>query len=204
MGQVDVAIPRFPWPPPKPTSRTPVERSLLARGGQATLGDVARHLEAALSRVGYGERSYYAVPGGFALATRLEQITPDGRPRPDPLRWSTALPEQPVFSLGDYLRALFAAPKGDYRVIVFIVTDQPFATSGRAASDAQAEAWLSGGIDRLPRALQARPFGSDVEASALVYQFRKTSHDAPAVALESGASAASQLDRSGILTALRR
>lgn len=200
-----MAIPQFPWPPPKPTTRGPLERSLLARGPRPTLGEVARHLEAALARVGYTERSYYAVPGGFALATRLEQITPDGTPRPDPLRWSTALPEQPVFSLGDYLHALFAAPRGDYRVIVFVVTAQAFGTTARAPTHGQADAWLTGGLDRLPRALQSLPFGADFEASALVYQFRKDGHDDPAVALESGAASADrQLARTGILAALRR
>jgi len=182
-----------------------MDRSLLARGDHATLGDVARHLDLALARVGYSERSYYAVPGGFAVATRLEQITPDGTPKADPQRWSTTLPEQPVFSLGDYLRALFAAPRGDYRVIVFIVTDQAFATSARIATNAQAEAWLAGGLDRLPRALQAIAFDADFGASALVYQFRKTAHADPPVALDnSAASAARQLDRSGISAALRR
>ena len=182
-----------------------MDRSLLARNDGATLGEVARHLEGALSGVGYGERSYYTVPGGFALATRLEQIPPDGTPAPDPQRWSTALPEQPVFSLGDYLRALFAAPQGDYRVIVFIVTNRAFATSGRPATNEQAEAWLSGGLDRLPRSIQALPFDADVEASALVYQFRKSGHGDPAVALASSTtSAATQLDRSGIVAALRR
>ena len=199
------AVPSFPWPPPKPTTRAAMERSLLARADGATLGDVARRLERALASVGYGERSYYAVPGGFALATRLEQITPDGTPKSDPQRWSTALPEQPVFSLGDYLRALFAAPRGDYRVIVFVVTSQPFGTAARAATNAQAEAWLSGGLDRLPRSMQALPFDADVEASALVYQFRKSGHGDPPVALENtAASAATQLDRSGIVAALRR
>lgn len=110
-------IPAFPWPPPKPTSRAPLARNLLATE-PANLGDVARHLEASLASVGYAEYSYYSVPNGFALATRMEQITPQGAPKPDPLRWSSALPPQPVFSLADYMRALFIAPQGDYRVIV--------------------------------------------------------------------------------------
>lgn len=182
-----------------------MDHGLLARGDRPTLGSVANHLESALSRVGYSERSYYTVPGGFALATRLEQITPDGTPKVDPQRWSTALPAQPVFSLGDYLRALFSAPRGDYRVIVFIVTNQSFGTSARVATNAEAQAWLTGGLDRLPRALRAIPFDADFEASALVYQFHKAGHADPPVALESSAaSAASQLDRSGIVAALRR
>ena len=61
------------------------------------------------------------------------------------------------------------------------------------------------GLDRLPRSIQALPFDADVEASALVYQFRKSGHGDPPVALaSSNASAATQLDRSGIVAALRR
>lgn len=197
-------MPAFPWPPPKPTSRAALPRNLLARD-PATLGDVARHLQSSLASVGYGEWSYYSAPGGFALATRLEQISADGKPRPDPQRWSTALPTQPVFTLGDYLRALFTAPQGDYRVIVFVVTDQAFAASHNEASEAQAEDWLEGGIDRLPPALAARPFSADSVGSALVYQFRKVGHaDAPIANPDGAPSASIQLDISGITAALRK
>ena len=124
-----------------------MDRSLLARNDGATLGEVARHLEGALSGVGYGERSYYTVPGGFALATRLEQITPDGTPKPDPQRWSTALPEQPVFSLGDYLRALFAALPADLPVSIEIPSDT------RAPAMGYTE-WTRRAVDATRRVLQ--------------------------------------------------
>lgn len=198
------AIPTFPWPPPKPTSRAPLARALLAKG-PASLGDVARHLEASLAKVGYAEYSYYSVPNGFALATRMEQITTLGAPRPDPLRWSTALPPQPVFSLGDYLRALFVAPQGDYRVIVFVVTDQAYATTRQAATRGDADAWLSGGSDHLPESLAHLPFTERMAGSALVYQFRKVGQDDPPTANPPDAApAAQQLQRSGITAALKQ
>ncbi len=194
----------FPWPPPKPTSRAPLARNLLAKGS-ATLGLVATHLEQSLAKVGYAEYSYYNVPGGFALATRMEQISPDGKPKGDPMRWSTALPRTSVFSLGDYVRALFTAPQGDYRVIVFIVTTQSFATSNDEASRDDAQDWVMGGMDQLPSHLQAQPFSRDMSGSALVYQFRKIGHDDPAVANPDDAvPARQQLSRSGITAALQQ
>lgn len=197
-------MPAFPWPPPKPTSRVALQRDLLARG-PATLADIGRHLETSLASVGYGEWSYYSVPGGFALATRLEQILPDGKPRSGPQRWSTALPVQPVFSLGDYLKALFTAPQGDYRVIVFVVTDQAFAASSDETTEAQAMDWLGGGMDRLPPTLAIRPFSASTAGSALVYQFRKAGlADAPIANPDGAPSASIQLDASGITAALRR
>lgn len=197
-------IPSFPWPPPRPTSRAPLDRKLLATG-PASLGEVAQHLEASLAEVGYAEYSYYTVPNGFALATRMEQITPQGAPKPDPLRWASALPPLPVFSLGDYFKALFTAPRGDYRVIVFIVTNQSFGTTQQAATRGQVESWVGGGMDRLPTQLAARPFTPDMSGSALVYQFRKVGQDDPPTANPPDAApAAQQLQRSGITAALKQ
>lgn len=177
---------------------------MLAKDG-TSLGDVARHLETALAKVGYAEYSYYAVPGGFALATRMEQITRNGTPKPDPLRWSTQLPGQPVFSLGDYLRTLFTAPQGDYRVIVFIVTGESFGTTAQAPSESTARAWLTDGMDHLPPRIAGLPFTPQMAGSALVYQFRKLGHDDVPIANPDGASPArDQLNRSGITAALRQ
>jgi hypothetical protein len=145
------------------------------------------------------------VPGGFALATRLEQIDSDGTPKRDPQRWSSAMPEQPVASLGDYLRVLFSAPSGDYRVIVFVVSNRTFATGGAAATNAQAQAWVGGGAEHLPLTVRRQRLDGDTHASALIYQFRKRGVSDPAVTLQSSdAPASRQLERTGITAALRR
>ena len=145
------------------------------------------------------------MPGGFALATRLEQIEPDGTPKRDPQRWASAMPEQPVASLGDYLRVLFSAPSGDYRVIVFVVSNRTVATTGTPATNAQAQAWVGGGADHLPSAVRRQALDADTHASALIYQFRKRGASDPPVTLQSSdAPAARQLERTGISAALRR
>src|SRR3546814_18857613 len=73
------------------------------------------------------------------------------------MRWSTAWPSREIFSLRDYFSALFSAPEGHYRVIVFVVSDKPFATSRGAAIREQAAAWLQGGLNLLPAAIANLP-----------------------------------------------
>jgi hypothetical protein len=197
-------VPSFPWPPPQPTTQTVLDRALIARGA-STLGDVAARLTSALTDIGYSEHSFYGVPGGFALATRLEQIEFDGTPKNEPLRWSAALPPREIFSLGDFLSALFTAPEGHYRVIVFVVTDRPFAASGEAASQSEALAWLRNGLNALPSAIASLPLGDRYDGTALVYQYRKVGQQRDAIANPDGAApAVRQLERSGILSALGR
>lgn len=198
------SIPHFAWPPPRPTSRTLVERTLLAEDN-ATLGSMANRLEVALTLAGYSERSFFAAPNGFVLATRLEQIEFDGTPRPDESRWSHALPRREIFSLRDYMVALFTAPEGHYRVIVFVVSDEPFAPSDEDVTESEARGWLHGGVERLPPEVANIAISDEHACSALVYQFKKQGHHREPILHPDGAPAADMhLVRSGILNALTR
>src|SRR3546814_16299501 len=91
------------------------------------------------------------------MVARLEQIKADGTPKPVPMRWSTALPSRDIFSLRDYFSALFSAPEGHYRAIVFVVSAKPFATSRGPASRRHAAAWLHGGLNLQTAALPTLP-----------------------------------------------
>jgi hypothetical protein len=198
--------PSFPWPPPLPTSKAAIDRGLLAQD-PASLGDVAGRLTAALKLAGYdaGNRSFYSVPGGFALATHMEQIEEDGTPKPGSLRWSTNLPPRALFSLGDFIHALFNANEGHYRVIVFVVTDAAVANSGDPATEAQAHAWLNNGLAQLPASIAQLPFGQGYECTALIYEFRKVASESAPIANPDGApSAVEQMQRSGITEALQQ
>jgi len=136
-----------------------------------------RDLDAKLSRAldsrGYVEKSYYAVPGGFAIGTRLEQIDDSGRPKTEPARWASSPGPINPFSLGAYVRALFTAPKGRYRIIVFIVTATPFGSSGKTVSADEAQKWLSAGLNKLPPSIGAQPYTPDVTTTALIYEFER-------------------------------
>ncbi|MBV8774528.1 MAG: TonB family protein [Deltaproteobacteria bacterium] len=73
----------FPWPPPKASARVVLPGRLFQESNQQLpLRAIDLKLSTALESAGYLERSYFAVPDGFALVTRLEQIDIDGTPKP--------------------------------------------------------------------------------------------------------------------------
>lgn len=196
------ALPDFPWPPPRYSAFEVLERDWLAPGADARLGAAAQRLEAAFDAAGYVERSYYRVPGGFALASRAEQIHADASPYLPPERWSVDA-EGAGRSFADRLRALFNAPPGHYRVIVFVVTDQGFAAAPRTAPEAEVRAWVSGGGLRLPAAIAAQPFTSAHYASALIYEFERRSEREPAdVRVPSAVPGRVHLEKGGLWQAL--
>ena len=77
--------PSFPWPPPKASASSKVPDNFLRETEtKQILHDIDRRLALALDKAGYFEKSYFSVPDGFALVTRLEQINADGTPKPEP------------------------------------------------------------------------------------------------------------------------
>lgn len=198
----DSQLPSFPWPPPRFTSRTRIDREWLV-GADGTLGEAAERLERALGDAHYEVPGYYAIPGGFAMATQMEQIEPDGTPVAAEQRWTTEPPPPRVKSLGDYLRALLTAREGFYRVIVFTFTDQPVAASSKQVSGEEAEAWTGRGGDRLPEAIARQAFSRNHRCLVLVYEFRKLAGSEPTANPDGAPPASVHLERSGILAALQ-
>ena len=169
-----VSLPHFPWPPPRPSAQMTLPRARLiaALEHNPSLYDVGDHLSRALDDAGYVERSYYAVPNGFALVARLERILDNGRPAPNGFRYLP--PGEEPFSLTAYLSGLFVAPVGRYRQIVFVVTDRPFAATGDELDQREASDLLREGADRLPAYFRSIPFGEDYAVASLIYEFEKT------------------------------
>ncbi len=171
----------------------------------SALRDVDARLSAALASRGYLEKSYFAVPRGFAVVTRLEQIDNSGRSRAPPARWSANAGGLTDFSLGGYLRALFTADPGRYRVIVFTVTDAPFRESDARVTSEQALEWLRGGLNKLPPSLGGLPYTNDVATTALIYEFERATGSTPAAAravIPSSIAAQEHLANSGLWSAL--
>ena len=200
----DVAIPQFPWPPPAASARETVPRDLLTGSRRLDrLGDVDTVLSAALARTGYAEKSYWAVPRGFALATRLEQIDPNGKPKPAPARWSAEMPRLAgAFSLSAYLRALFTADPGYYRIVVFIVTDTLFSESDRSVSSEEARSWVAQGLNALPESIAGQPYDSSVVSTALIYEFERKAGSEAQPLVPSPVDAHAHLVGSGLWSAL--
>lgn len=181
------ALPRFPWPPPRPSARYAVPRRDVVAGlsPQPSLGEVSRRIVGALEQAGYSEYSFYSAPGGFALVARLERINRDGRPAPEMFRFLDPNAEEP-FSLTAYVQRLFFAPEGFYRQIVFVVNDEAFVASSQALSAEAAQALLSGGADRLPAAYDSLPFSGTHQVAALVYEYQKGAAEGDVATLRPG------------------
>lgn len=170
---VAVVPPAFPWPPPKPSATVSVSLgSLGTTRNNVTFHDVDARISEALANAGYDERSYFGVPDGFAVVTRLEQMTSDGQPE-HANRWVSEI--QPMslteFSISEYLQALFGVPKGHYRIFVFIITSDIIVQSGTPVTQGQAQTWLVEGANRLPGVMGALPYTADHTTTVYVYEF---------------------------------
>lgn len=192
-------IPAFPWPPPPASAETRIPRHWLTTTEGAQLAEIAGRLEHALQEAGYRRWSFSSVPNGFALVSQMEQTKADGTPSPEPARWSTDLPWVGNLSLLEFIKALVNAQPGYYRVIVFIVTDQPWSRTGEQPTGEEAERWLAEGFNWLPRSIGDLPYGPEYKTTALVYEFKKVSQYAEANFPDvSSISAEDHLEKAGI------
>jgi hypothetical protein len=191
--------PEFPWPPPEASATAIVPQLFLANSkGSTTLKDVDRRLTGALERNGYFESSYYAVPQGFALVTKMEQIKANGQSSDKTVRWIVNRQPLQKFSLQEYLRALFGAAPGRYRIIVFVVTPHPFSQSDAVVTPKEGSRWLREGLNQLPTPIGHLSF-DDLNCTALIYEFVRTSDVAdPELQRPSQLSGRDHLEMSGI------
>ena len=167
------------------------------------LGDVDAVLSDVLARTGYAEKSYWAVPRGFVIATRLEQIDANGKPKPPPARWSAETPRlSGEFSLSVYLRALFTADPGYYRIVAFIVTDALFSQSDRSVSSQEARSWVAKGFNALPASIAGQAYGPAVVCTAMIYEFERRAGSEAQPLVPSSIDARAHLVGSGLWTAL--
>ena len=197
-GEGSAPIPQFDWPPPKASAEESIPDKWLRTSPATKLADVADKFEKALRLAHYEQRSYYAVPHGFALATQLEQIKADGTPMPGADRWKIGTPSVGNLSLLTFIEALAHAPAGYYRAIVFVVTDAPWVQSTTAPSDAQIKGWAGGGAHALPASIGALPYGEGYRSQALIYEFQKGTSGPAKTVLPSAVSGEMHLDKGGI------
>jgi len=167
------SVPEFPWPPPQSSASITIPHYVLMKSVSigATINDIVGKFQNAFDSCGYIEKSFYAVPGGFAIVTRLEQINPDGSSKSTPGRWTTEIQPLRKFSLEEYMKALFGARTGYYRVIIFIFTPHPFSRTNVDVNPKEAQAWLSSGLNVLPEIIGKKKFSQEYKCTALVYEF---------------------------------
>jgi len=193
-------LPDFSWPPPAPTERVVLQRKqMLASPAPAhpSLADVGDHLIAALQAAGYSEYSVYAVPGGFAIVTRLERVEADGTPSAAALRF-----QAPDAAASGGLGRLFGSPKGYYRQIV-LIANADIIPPGAAPGPQTAADLLQGGASRLTAGYRKTRLTDDYQVAALIYEYQKAGADGGLKGLTVGHNdALTNLARSGVYPAL--
>lgn len=201
-------LPQFsPWPPPQASARHVIPIELVTgKGTSSTWGAVTDRFDNALGKVGYRDSSYYAVPNGFALATRVERMEIDGGPAPQPSRWvvEEGALSASTWTLEGVLRRLAGAPLGHYRAIVFVFSPDAFRISGTPVTQAQADEWRKGGLNRLPKGLRANAYTADFRCDVLVYEFEQQAENQPARLVAGRLSGETHLRKAKILDELRR
>ncbi len=190
------ALPPFPWPPPMASSRIEIPMNL-GSAGLKTNGQVDTRILAALTQKGYVQRAHYAVPNGFVLITRLEQINSQGIALNEPYRFSGSLP--PPASLSSYLTGLFTSPPGYFRIIAFVITNADFNDVGNPLDEAAALDLLNGPA-ALPGPFATRALPSGAKLTALIYEYQKasTSQSSRAIPIHATVPAVTHLQRAGL------
>ena len=184
-------IPIFPWPVPKASATQEVPRKLIiGNTSSPTFGSVAERIASALDHAGYGERSYYALADGhgIAIATQLEQINDDGTPVVGQARFEEKLApplSTEQFSLTSYVKALFTARSGRFRIIVFTLSGG-VAQSDKAPSEDVAKSWATSGQTHLPQRYALIPLSDQVTCTALIYEFEKKDYNTSAAFVQPG------------------
>jgi hypothetical protein len=140
---------------------------------QHNLGAYDQALSSALEQFGYVTKGYFYYPGGFALATRIEQIQPGGESLNPPDRFSKLPPVPKVFSF-DYLRHIFIPRTGFFRIIVFIITNQSIQESNEPTTTAIAEGWPNHGVPGLPSKIASTLASPDETVNVYIYEFDNT------------------------------
>jgi Tetratricopeptide repeat len=193
-------IPQFPWPPPASSARYGFSQETFKR--YATVGEVSSAILNALELSGYVERSFFRTgDGGVALVTRLERIGEDGSSAIETERWPAGFDNAPA-SFVNFVRGLFFAKAGHYRVIVFVLQEASFTQSHETVTAQNAEDWLLGGANKLPPEMARHPFGKDSTCTALIYEFAS---DGSAVkGVISSLTGKQHLQKAGLLASLEK
>lgn len=151
-----------------------LNNSLFLRPG-ATLESVSVKLETELDRRGYSS-GFFCVPGGFAMATKLERIRADKQPYPGDARWVTdpqgLLDLREGFSLSRVFDALVNADPGRYRMMIFYVTDRPVTPTNQPPTTAILDI-ADNAPDEVPAYFDEIPYTAAHRVRVLVYEFAR-------------------------------
>lgn len=192
-----------PWPPFAPSARYTLRRDWLVKD-EVNWGSVADKVEAALTDNGYDDIRYYAVPGGFAVATRIERIHPDGSSYGADQRFVPRIDHVSPgnWTFESFIASLVGAPIGYYRCFLFVFSDQPFGYRSGVVTPEVLEQWRGAGWNTLGHTLRDLRYSEEMRAEVLIYQFEQA-RAGQSPTLASGVDAERQLQIANLLDHLR-
>lgn len=155
---------QFPFPPPKGYTQTVLDKSLFTKS--KTLEDVSRVILKAIKQCGYDARSFYEIPHGFALVTKVEEMKDDGSSVLDNERFSIN------HSVNMKFWDFFSPRKGYFRVFAFLVTDVPFKPTNEVVDQKTVENWVDMGWNTLPESIGSKLYTPSYNCTVIVYEFR--------------------------------
>jgi curli biogenesis system outer membrane secretion channel CsgG len=156
----------IPWPPPRASSIGDVTGSF-TRSMQLTGYD--KQIRAVLTRKGYSNLNYFStnVPNGFVITTNVERLAPNGNPH----RYGRMLKSTLVGSLIEYVKLLIRGDTGRFRVLVFIVSDQPPFIPPYVAKQVDLDRWKNNARSILSEQTASIPASYDMKVWLFVYEF---------------------------------
>jgi len=167
------AVPGLSWPLPAPSARLvlPRETGAWAQQRRLKVGDIAARVQGALTAAGYSETSFYNVPDGFVIVTRLEQIDRHGKAKSGSERWNVEAPGQDESFFLKVLKGMVGATSGNYRLFVFVVSTDDRGPTISEPSYGDAKLWFLRGSTALSADIASRPVTAGHRMSVLVYEF---------------------------------
>lgn len=163
-------MPDFPWPPPNCHKRKTLVKNLHTNTKAQYFSDIDNRLQRALDAQGYFQRSYYKTPGGFAIATQMEQFEEDGKVK-SRYRWEDYPVQDDFAGLWDYFKSLVMPDPGRFRVFVFVVTDRPYKQGEKKISPDAIRGLATSGFSEIPAQYSTNEITDAHNLEVLVYEF---------------------------------
>jgi hypothetical protein len=169
MMAFDKAVPpikSFPFPPPAGYTYAVLDDATFSNC--RLLGDAGSIIYKAItsSNCNYEDVGYYAIPDGFVVVTKVEEINDD----------ATSVSGSDRFAEGQYqsmsILDFFAPRKGYFRVFAFLVTDVPFNATNTEVTAGNALEWIRLAANILPDAIKNKPFKPGYNCTVIVYEFK--------------------------------
>ena len=186
----------FPWPPPEPSGVF----ELPHRQGSRKVDDLVKLIQANFKSAGYPYSTMFPLPGGgAAIVSPVEQTDAKGNPLAGYFRFSTKLrPVGRSDDFGEYLNALISGRQGNWRVIVFVITDQPLPVGQPATAPEVSSFGVSGNLSLAPPQLQ-KQLSAEHRVWGLVYEISaRENGSGPIVVLPGRISGEEHIRRAGL------